>query len=54
MRMNENRKKKKRKKKIWEHEYKLNSYGNRKSDVTISGEKIIYWGLTNKDKNKWE
>ena len=45
----------KKKKKInWEHESNVNSYGNRKSDVTIIGEKIINWGLTEKDKNKWE
>jgi hypothetical protein len=35
MRMNE------KKKKNWEHESTVNSYGNRKSDVTIIGEKII-------------
>ena len=43
-----------KKKKKWQHESNVNSYGNRKSDVTIIGEKIINWGLTDKDKNKWE
>ena len=32
----------------------MNSYGNRKFDVTIIGEKIINWCLKDKDKNKWE
>ena len=36
MRMNPNKEKKK--KKNWVHESNVNSYGNRKSDVTIVGE----------------
>ena len=41
-------------KRNWVHESNVNSYGNRKFDVTIIGEKIINWGLIDKDKNKWE